>query len=590
MPDAVSQLGSVGGITKALLNALDQIENQVAASLVGPDGKPSGTAIYMHMPIGYPVDPKMFANAWSPAGGDSGASFSDDGRLTRPQSRPPLRVLPPGRLARSIRRRPSPTRNWKSRFRPRSLLEACRPDADGDFGTASPSPGRTGTSSVEYFTVIEGMQPIDQTPPAQAVLDAVAAAQNLLYIKDANGNFIGYTPLYASFRRNQTALAEARAAQAMAYAQAMSDPIAGQEWPIVAQTYANKVTQALNDFDGMGARQVQDALDTIATQGEGAVTALAAMARQMWAAYQVQLAGGISANVPWSYIEPDFVVGLHERLDWRPEDYRDEPGARREDEFGAGSFADNWQRQQSQSTSGSGGVNVGFASASASGSHADASNAFGNHANQYNFTSHQDHSSSASVTLEFFLATIERAWFLGDIFNIKGWYMVGQRAHAISDGTIDNQIGDKSPAILPMLPKGFLVIRNVTIKCDDWGDFGDAFNQAMQASQGSGQSSSNSVAVSASYLFYSASGQHQDQQSSGAFGSQQTSSGFTFTSDGGRGGTLQLLGSQIAGWIGQIQAAAPLIDDPTLPKPTSATNTPQAMAGGGAAAAAQPGS
>jgi hypothetical protein len=108
----------------------------------------------------------------------------------------------------------------------------------------------------------------------------------------------------------------------------------------------------------------------------------------------------------------------------------------------------------------------------------------------------------------------------------------------------------------------------------------------MQASQGSGQSSSNSVAVSASYLFYSASGQHQDQQSSGAFGSQQTSSGFTFTSDGGRGGTLQLLGSQIAGWIGQIQAAAPLIDDPTLPKPTSATNTPQAMAGGGSGAPA----
>jgi hypothetical protein len=51
MPDAVSQLGSVGGITKALLNALDQVESQVAASLVGPDGKPSGAAIYMHMPI-----------------------------------------------------------------------------------------------------------------------------------------------------------------------------------------------------------------------------------------------------------------------------------------------------------------------------------------------------------------------------------------------------------------------------------------------------------------------------------------------------------------------------------------------------------
>jgi hypothetical protein len=30
MTDAVSQLGSVGGITKALLNALDQIERMVS--------------------------------------------------------------------------------------------------------------------------------------------------------------------------------------------------------------------------------------------------------------------------------------------------------------------------------------------------------------------------------------------------------------------------------------------------------------------------------------------------------------------------------------------------------------------------------
>ena len=128
MPDAVSQLGSVGGITKALLDALDQIENQVAASLVGPDGKPSGTAIYMHMPTGSPIDPKMFANAWTPAGGDSASSFSDDGsfNLQNPASLP---APPPGRPARSIRRRPSPIRNWKNRSRrpslPRSLSTTC---------------------------------------------------------------------------------------------------------------------------------------------------------------------------------------------------------------------------------------------------------------------------------------------------------------------------------------------------------------------------------------------------------------------------------------------------------------------------------
>jgi hypothetical protein len=588
MPDAVSQLGAVGGITKALLDALDQIENQVAASLVGPDGKPSGTAIYMHMPIGYPVDPKMFANPWGPASGDSGANFSNDGAFNAP-AKPTASASPPAGPPGSIYpppAKPDPQleESIQAAFFTSKLVDQMLMVTRNGVAVAWPDRN----ASVEYFTIIEGMQPIDQTPPAQAVLDAVAAAQNLLYIKDASGNFIGYTPLYANFRRNQSALADARAGQAMAYAQAMSDPVAGQVWPIVGQTYANKVTQALNDFNSMGARQVQDALDTIATQGEGAVTALAAMARQMWSAFQVQLAGGISANVPWSYISP---------ISWW--DYTDDSiGVQKitgtsqahdaRTNSGAGSFANNWQQQQSQSTSGSGGFNVGLYSASASGSHADASNAFGNHANQYNWTSHQDHSSSASVTLEFFLATIERPWFLGDIFNIKGWYMVGQRAKAISDGTIANQIGDKSPAILPMLPKGFLIIRNVKIKCDDFGDFGVAFNQAMQASQWAGQSSANSVAVSGSYLFCSASGQHQDQQSSGWGGTQQTSSGFTFTSDGGRGGTLELLGSQIAGWIGQIQAAAPLMDDPTLPKPKSA-NTPEAMTGAGAGAA-QPGS
>jgi hypothetical protein len=37
------------GLRRPSSDALDQIENQVAASLVGADGKPSGTASYMHM-------------------------------------------------------------------------------------------------------------------------------------------------------------------------------------------------------------------------------------------------------------------------------------------------------------------------------------------------------------------------------------------------------------------------------------------------------------------------------------------------------------------------------------------------------------
>lgn len=578
MPDATSQLNSAGGITKALLDALDQIETQVSNGLVGPDGKPSGTAIYMHMPTGYPIDPKMFANAWTPAGGDSGGQFGNDGSFSAPSaatSSPPPAGIQAGSMYPPPAKPDAQLQNsiqaayFTSRLVDQMLMVTKN-------GVAVAWPDRN--VNVEYFQIIKGMQPVDQAPPAQDVLNRVAAAQALLYVKDpATGNFVGYTPLYAAYRRNQTAWTTAIAKQAAAYAQAMADPVAGQQWPVVAGQYATAVKQALDDLNAMGRITVEDAINIIATQGEGAVTALAAMARQMYDAYQVQLAGGVSIGVPWSYISPTSW--------WDPTDdsfgvvkiTASSKNHEARTALGAGSFANNWNKQQSSSSSGSGGFNVGLYSANAGGSHADASNAFGSHADQYNWTTHQDKSSSATITLEYFLATIERPWFLGDLFNIKGWYMVQQRARAISDGTIENQIGDKSPAILPMLPKAFLIIRNVKITCDDFGDFGSTFNQAMQAAQGSGQSGSNSVAVSGSYLFVQASAQHQDQQSAGAFGSQNTNSGFTFASDGGKGGTLELLGSQIAGWIGQIQPAAPLIDDPTLPKPKVA-------AGDGAAA------
>ena len=567
MPDSTSQLGTVQGITKALLDALDQIHTQVSAGFIGPDGKPSGTALYMHMPVGIPVDPKMFANPWTPAGGDSGSQFGNDGSFSgssAPASSPPPAGVPSGsvypppakpdpQLANSIQ---------AAYFTSRLVDQMMLVTKNGIF---SAWPDRN--VNVEYFTIVKGMQPIDQSPPAQDVLNRVAAAQAKLFVQDASGNPIGYTPLYANYRRNHTAWTTAISKQAMAYAQAMADPVLGQQWPVVAGTYADAVTQARSDLEAMGRQTVEDALAIIATQGEGAVTALADMARKLYDAYQLQLAGGVSAGVPWSYVSP---MSWWDSTDDSFGAIKVTGSSKNHDAStaqGAGSFANNWHQQQSESTRGGGGFNVGLYSAHADAKHSDDSNASGNHADQYNWSNHTDHSSSATVTFEYFLASIERPWFLGDLFNIKGWYLVGQRANSISDGTIDNQIGEKATAILPMLPKGFLVIRNVSITCDDWGDFGTAFHQAQQASQGSGQSSANSMAVSGSYLFVSASGSHQDEQSSDSFGRQQTSSGFTFESDGRKGGTLTMMGSQIAGWIGQIQAAAPLMDDPTLPKP-----------------------
>ena len=425
--------------------------------------------------------------------------------------------------------------------------------------------------SIEYFTVLSGMQPVQTGEPAQDVLDAVAKAQKLLYLQDANGNFIGYTPLYAQYRHNQTAWQNAVAAQATAYAQAMADPVAGQAWPVASASYANAVTQALDDFNSMGRRQVEDALNVIATVGQNAIAAIVAQAHKFYDAYTIQLGGQVSVGVPWSYISPiswwdhtDQSFGV-QKITATTKAYQASGGA------GASSFANNWWNEQSSSTSGSVGVSVGMWGGSANASHSDASNAFADHGGTSSWNHYQDASTSAEVTCEFFLASIERPWLLGDLLHMDGWYLVGHDKNSVSDGTVAGQLKDDSK-ILPMLPKGFVIMRNVKITADNWGDAADAFDNAQNNAQGSGQSSSTSFGASASYFIASANVQHSDQQASGAFGTASSSdSGWHWDRDG-NGGTLELTGSQIIGWVGEIQPASPKVDAPKTDGQKSGTS------------------
>lgn len=577
MPALQDSLNNIGGITKALLNALDQMEQTIAASQIGPDGKPSGTAVYMHMPMGYPVDPKMYSNAWTPGGGDSASSFSNDGTFVQPTAAPasasstatdgkgptgavypPPKPQPDQQLEHSIQ-----SAFYTSRLVD-DMLEVT------NKGIASAWPERR--VSIEYFTILEGIQPIAEIEPEQSVLDAVKEAQDLLFIRDDKGNFVGYTQLYAQYRKNRTAWTNSIGAQAAAYARAMSDPIAGQAWPVEAATYANSVQMALDDFNSMGRREVENALNTIATVGQSAIKALTAMARQLYDAYSIQLGGSISVGVPWSYINPiswwdhtNNSFGI-QKITASSSGYEAAGGA------GRSSFSNNWWNEQSSSTSGSVGVSIGPFGGGANASHSDASNAFADHGGQSSWSHFSDKSSSADITFEYFIATIERPWMVGDLFNMEGWYLVGQKKESISDGKIESQVGDHKK-LLPMLPKAFVIVRNVKITANDWGDAASAFEIAQQNASGSGESSSNSFGASVSYFCASAAVQHSDQQASGAFGSDQSSNaGWSFKRSG-NGGTLELMGSQIVGWIGEIQPACPTIDDPSLAKKEAQNET-----------------
>jgi hypothetical protein len=79
-------------------------------------------------------------------------------------------------------------------------------------------------------------------------------------------------------------------------------------------------------------------------------------------------------------------------------------------------------------------------------------------------------------------------------------------------------------------------------------------------------SSSNSYGGSAGWFGIGGSAQHSDSDDHGAFTQSSSSgNGWSYTKSN-QGGTLSLLGSQIVGWIGEIQPASPKDDAPNLPK------------------------
>lgn len=576
MPD--DQLQVSGGITQALLDALDQIHTAVTAHLTNPDGTPSGSAVYMHMPVGHPVDPKMYVNPWTPAGSAAYAAVSDDGKFATPTPPPApaagAAATPAGQLAAT-----PPTADPKLQLAISSAFNTSRLVDDmlmvTDKGVAVSWPQRT--VSIEYFTVLAGMQAEPVPEPSAEIKQRIADAEHVLYTMDDTGNYTGYTPLYSAYRHNQKELADARSAYALAYAQAMTDPAAGQAWPVTSSSYQSAVDQAYNDLKDMGGQRVDDAIATLQSVGGSAAAALIAKARKMYDDYSIGLAGSVAEKVPWSYIDPVSWCDPHN------EDFgvmQVKASSSRYQASGSSqqhAFGDSFYRNSASSTSGS----VGFRfvlDLSANAGHSEESHDSGGSHTSSGSSTNQDASSSASIEFEWFLASIERPWLLGDLFHMQGWYLAGGKKDSISDGTITGQI-DKPDRLLPMIPKGFVIVRNVTITADSWGTLGTQLQQASDSTTGHTDASSTTYGGSVGWFGIGGSLSHSDSDSSGAFSNQADSSSSWSFEQTATGGTLKLNGAQIVGWIGQIQPASPYRDDPGLASGT-ATGTATGAATG----------
>src|SRR5262249_30734690 len=113
----------------------------------------------------------------------------------------------------------------------------------------------------------------------------------------------GKSNLYHLFSKNAAAYALAKAAYAVAMADAKTDPSKAAIWPMTATTYQNTVDDAYDTWKTAGAEKIERALDIIGSVGVCMQDRMIKKARELFDAYNLGLAG-VPAPIPYSYISP----------------------------------------------------------------------------------------------------------------------------------------------------------------------------------------------------------------------------------------------------------------------------------------------
>ena len=119
---------------------------------------------------------------------------------------------------------------------------------------------------------------------------------------------------------------------------------------------------------------------------------------------------------------------------------------------------------------------------------------------------------------------IERPGILNELLHIGEWYVPGEPAGCVSDGTIAGQAGDEHK-LLPMITTQALVIRNVKITATGWGSAGKELPDYYTNEAAGSSSSSWKAAGTVGFLGFGGAASHSESDWAG---SQSTDSGSTW--------------------------------------------------------------
>jgi hypothetical protein len=369
-------------------------------------------------------------------------------------------------------------------------------------------PGSSRVSDT-WYAIITGANGI---PLVQGLSPALQQAYDNAKSKLQNADR-STTPEFKDYQDYRDKYTAKEKAYNKAYADSFTDPVKRNNWPLDGVVYDDDKKQAMQDWVNSGSKEdIEEALNILSARGSDPSMALINQSKDRFTNSLLEFTG--IGKIPYTVLLPNTWYDKDNDDGWN--------------EYSTTDFHSESHYSASQTAyGGGGGFSVGLWSVGGG---------FNSDSQQTNLNVQTN---NLEISFDYCTVDIIRPWLDTTLLNLKGWFLMGDyKKNCISDGTMAQQLTtDKvEPLFLPSLVTSLILVKNVSIKWDNW--------QADWASASSSVSGSTSIGFGP----FSVSGHYSHSQQSR-----------DFTCDAS-GESLVIPGIQLLGYISAINPGSPSVD------------------------------
>ena len=242
---------------------------------------------------------------------------------------------------------------------------------------------------------------------------------------------------YMQYREEYNEVVQTRNRQ---YANALTDPMKLQMWPVQGKMYQDDVNFAWDKWQSFGHKQkIEQAIAVMSSQGIDPAIILIARAKQKYENSLVNIPQ--IGNIPYTFITPS---------KWYS------PNMGGWNQYSKSDFhTESHFESKTKTTKAGGGFNIGLYRAG------------GHGASSKKKESLNIKTEGLQISFEYAVCDLRRAWLDTTLLNLDNWFLVGDYPKScISDGTFNQQFKVNDPnemLFMPSVVTSFILARNVKI-------------------------------------------------------------------------------------------------------------------------------